>query len=441
MDPHPSTPTSSRQPAPGHTAVEGHHREEWAPPEPWPPRPRRPAAAARSAFAPLAAARRQAEARGADVIDLSIGSPDLPPPPHVIAALEEAARDPGAYAYPLRDLDLFREAVASWYRRRFGVELDPEAEVLGLMGSQEGLAHLALALTDPGDLILVPDPGYPIYTAGPVLAGARVYPYRLRPERGFVFEPESIPETVWRQARVLILNYPANPTAALAPPELFPQVVEYARRFGVVVVHDAAYTELAFDGRRPPSFLATPGAREVGIEIGSLSKTFNMAGCRVAYAAGNRHVIARLAEVKAHLDYGIFRPIQRAAAAALTGPEGPVRAMARIYQERRDTLVAGLRRTGWNVAPPPATMFLWAPVPEPFAEAGTGSSLAFARALLKATGVMVTPGAGFGPGGEGYVRIALVQPAARLAEAAARIARWLAAAGPVEPGPGRAAGL
>lgn len=395
----------------------------------WPPRPRRLAAVTGSVFARMAAARRRAEARGIDVIDLSIGSPDLPPPPYVIEALREAALAPGAYAYPVHDLPVFREAVASWYRRRFGVALDPETEVLGLMGSQEGLAHLALALTDPGDLVLVPDPGYPIYTAGPVLGGARVYPYRLRAGDGFVFDPESVPEDIWRRARVLLLNYPGNPVTAVAPPDLFPRVVEYASRYGVVVVHDAAYTELAFDGHRPPSFLSTPGAREVGIEIGSLSKSFNMAGCRVAYAVGNRHVIERLAEVKSHLDYGIFRPVQRAAAAALTGPEGPVRAMARIYQERRDVLVEGLRGAGWEVTPPPATMFLWAPLPERFMARGDGSSLAFAHSLLEATGVVVAPGAGFGPGGEGYVRMALVQPAARLAEAAARIARWLEGAG------------
>ncbi|BDG61348.1 aminotransferase class I/II-fold pyridoxal phosphate-dependent enzyme [Caldinitratiruptor microaerophilus] len=379
-------------------------------------RPSRLRQLASSVFAQMDEARRRAVRAGMDVINLSVGSPDLPPAPHVVEALREAALDPHAYGYPLRDLPEFREAVAAWYRSRFGVDLDPDTEVLGLIGSQEGLGHLALALTDPGDLVLVPDPGYPIYTAGPVLAGARLYPYPLRPENGFVLDPEDIPPDVWRQAKLLLVNYPSNPLAAVADRDFFARIVEYARRYRVVVCHDNAYSELAFDGYRPPSFLEVPGAREVGIEINSLSKTFSMAGCRVAYAVGNREVIAALAEVKGHLDYGIFRPIQRAAIAALTGPQDSVRQVAATYQERRDVLVRELRAAGWDVPSPRATMFLWAPLPP-----GHRDSAAFAAALLERTGVAVTPGAGFGPRGEGYVRIALVQPAERLREAARRI--------------------
>lgn len=380
-------------------------------------RPERLRRLSSSVFSVMDEARRRAMARGLDIINLSVGSPDLPPAPHIVAALREAALEPDAYAYPLRDLPEFRAAVAGWYRRRHGVDLDPETEVLGLMGSQDGLAHLTLALADPGDLVLVPDPGYPIYTAGPVLCGAAVYPYPLRPENGYVLNPADIPEEVWRRARVLVLNYPSNPLAAVAPPGFFAHVVEYAQRYGVVVVHDAAYVDLAFDGYQPPSFLATPGAREVGIELGSLSKTFNLAGCRVAYAVGNREVLAALAEVKGHLDYGIFRPVQKAAVAALTGPTDCVATLAATYQERRDVLVAALRAAGWEVPIPRATMFLWAPVP------GGMTSVEFTLQVLERTGVVLTPGSGFGPRGEGYVRMALVQPAERLAEAARRLAQ------------------
>lgn len=369
-----------------------------------------------SVFARMEEARRKAQAAGMDVINLSVGSPDLPPAPHVIETLREALLEPGAYGYPLRDLPEFRQAVATWYQARFGVTLDPETEVLGLIGSQDGLGHLTLAVADPGDLVLVPDPGYPIYLAGPVLAGAAVYPYPLRPENGFLLDPDDIPESIWRRAKLIFINYPSNPLAAVAGREFFARIVEYARRFGVVVCHDNAYSELAFDGYRPPSFLEVPGARDVGVEFNSLSKTFNLAGCRVAYAVGNRDVLAALAEVKGHLDYGIFRPVQRAAIAALTGPQEPVLQVAEIYRQRRDVLVRELNAAGWEVPSPRATMFLWAPIPP-----GYRDSLQFASTLLEHTGVVITPGTGFGDRGQGYVRFALVQPAERLAEAARRI--------------------
>lgn len=380
-------------------------------------RPRRLEQLSGSVFTLMDEAKRRAQASGLDVINLSVGSPDLPPAPHVVAALRDAAADLSAYGYPLRDLPEFRQAVAAWYSRRFGVHLEPETQVIGLMGSQEGLAHFTLAFCDPGDLVLVPDPGYPIYVAGPVLMGAQLYPYPLRPENGFVLDPEDIPVPVWRKARVLLINYPSNPLAAVAGPEFFARIAGMAREYGVVVVHDAAYSELAFDGYRPPSFLAAPGALDVGVEFNSFSKSFNLAGARIAYAAGNPHLIALLAEAKGHLDYGLFQPIQRAAIAALTGPQDGVAEMAAIYQARRDALVAGLRRAGWAVPSPRATMFLWAPVP------GRWSSLEFVLEVLERTGVVLTPGSGFGRQGEGYVRMALVQPPERLAEAAERIGR------------------
>jgi LL-diaminopimelate aminotransferase len=379
-------------------------------------KPQRLERLAAAVFTTMDEARRRAVAAGADVINLSIGSPDLPPAPHILEALAAGVRNAAHYGYPMRDLPAFREAVAAWYRRRFDVALDPETEVLGLTGSQEGLAHITQAVTDPGDLVLVPDPGYPIYSAGPVLAGADLYPVPLTAENGYLPDLEALPEAVKRRAKLLVLNYPSNPVAATVRPGFFEQVVAFARRWDVAVLHDAAYSELTFDGYRPPSFLQTPGALEVGLEFNSLSKTYNLAGARIAYAVGNARLMGQLAEVKSHLDYGIFRPIQEAAVAALTGPQECVAEMAATYQRRRDVLVDGLSRLGWAVPKPRATMFCWAPVP-----AGFDSSLAFAMALLEEAGVTVVPGSGFGALGEGYVRIALVQSEERLAEAVRRM--------------------
>jgi LL-diaminopimelate aminotransferase len=381
-------------------------------------KPQRLEKLAAAVFTTMDEARKRKLATGADVINLSIGSPDLPPAPHITEAMAEAIRDPGNYGYPMRDLPAFRESVAGWYQRRFGVVLDPDSEVLGLTGSQEGLAHITQAVTDPGDLVLVPDPGYPIYTAGPVLAGAELYPVPLKAEHGYLPDLEALPEDVKRRAKLLILNYPSNPLAAVVRPGFFEQAVAFARKYGTVILHDAAYSELSFDGYRPPSFLETPGAREVGLEFNSLSKTYNLAGARIAYAVGNARLLGLLAEVKAHLDYGLFRPIQVAAVAALTGPRQCVDDMASTYQRRRDVLVDGLNRLGWAVPKPKATMFCWAPVPR-----GFESSLSFAMALLEQAAVTVVPGSGFGSMGEGHVRLALVQSEARLAEAVERIGR------------------
>lgn len=381
-------------------------------------KPQRLQKLAAAVFTTMDEARKRKLATGADVINLSIGSPDLPPASHITEAMAQAIREPGNYGYPMKDLPAFREAVAGWYQRRFGVALNPDSEVLGLTGSQEGLAHITQALTDPGDLVLVPDPGYPIYTAGPVLAGAELHPVPLKAELGYLPDLESLPEEIKQRARLLILNYPSNPLAAVVRPGFFEQVVAFARRYGTVILHDAAYSELSFDGYRPPSFLETPGAREVGLEFNSLSKTYNLAGARIAYAVGNARLLGQLAEVKAHLDYGLFRPIQLAAVAALTGPQQCVADMAATYQRRRDVLVDGLNRLGWAVPKPKATMFCWAPVPR-----GFESSLSFAMALLEQAGVTVVPGSGFGTMGEGHVRIALVQSEERLAEAVERIAR------------------
>ena len=381
-------------------------------------KPQRLQKLAAAVFTTMDEARKRKLATGADVINLSIGSPDLPPASHITEAMARAIQDPGNYGYPMRDLPAFREAVAGWYQRRFGVALNPDSEVLGLTGSQEGLAHITQAVTDPGDLVLVPDPGYPIYTAGPILAGAELHAVPLKAELGYLPDLEALPEDVKRRAKLLVLNYPSNPLAAIVRPGFFERAVAFAREYGTVVLHDAAYSELSFDGYRPPSFLETPGAREVGLEFNSLSKTYNLAGARIAYAVGNARLLGLLAEVKAHLDYGLFRPIQAAAVAALTGPQQCVTDMAATYQRRRDVLVDGLNRVGWAVPKPKATMFCWAPVPP-----GFESSLAFAMELLERAGVTVVPGSGFGAMGEGHVRIALVQSEARLAEAVERIER------------------
>lgn len=365
------------------------------------------------------ARRKRSAAQRRPVIDLSIGSPDQPPAPELVDVLVEAVRQPGAFGYPMTDgTDEFRAEVARWYRYRFGVALDPDREVHSLMGSQDGLAHFALAWADPGDVVLVPDPGYPIYAGSVRLAGADLYPMPLRAENGFLPDLAKIPEEVARRARFMILNYPNNPVSAVAPLSFFEQVVSFAKRHDIIVVHDLAYSEMAFDGYRPPSFLQAPGAKDVGIEFNSFSKSFNMAGCRIAYVVGNEEIIKPLAAVKSNVDYGVFLPVQQMAVAALRldRESGSPNAVGPLYQERRDVLIAALREAGWSIEPPKATMFVWAPVPAGW------SSRAFAFALLEEAGVVVVPGSAFGAKGEGYVRIALVQPPDVLREAADRIA-------------------
>ncbi|WCN38331.1 LL-diaminopimelate aminotransferase [Aneurinibacillus uraniidurans] len=351
--------------------------------------------------------KRAVEASGTHVIDLGIGSPDHPPAPFIMDALARAAQNPANYGYPTSEGSLrFRTAAAKWYKHRFNVELDPEHEVLSLMGSQDGLAHLAQGFIDPGDVVLVPDPGYPIYFASVSLAGGEIYPLPLKEENGFLPDYTQIPAEICRRAKLMILNYPNNPIAAVADGEFFAKTVAFARENNIIVAHDQAYSELAFDGYRPPSFLETAGAKEIGVEFNSLSKSFNMAGCRVGYIVGNRDVIRPLAVIKSNIDYGIFLAVQEAAIVAMEhdiehpGDHGN----AARYLERRDTLLDGLAAIGWDIPKPKATMFVWARVPEGW------TSETFAFTLLEKTGVVVIPGSAFGEQGEGYVRIALVQP-------------------------------
>lgn len=363
-------------------------------------------------------ARKREAAKTRTVYDLSIGSPDQQPDEKLLQTLIHAIQQPTAFRYPMSDgTAAFREEVARWYQYRFGVELAPDGEVHSLMGSQDGLAHFALAWTDPGDIVLVPDPGYPIYEGSVHLAGAVAYRMPLRAENEFLPKLSDIPEEIAARATFMILNYPNNPVSAVATLAFFEEVVAFAKRFDIIVVHDLAYSEMVFDGYQAPSFLQVPGAKEVGIEFNSFSKSFNMAGCRIAYVVGNADIIKPLAIVKSNIDYGVFLPVQQMAIEALRNDResGRINKVASVYQERRDVLLGALAKAGWSIPSPKATMFVWAAVPKGW------TSREFAFALLEKAGVVVVPGSAFGEEGEGYVRIALVQPPEILLEAVAAI--------------------
>jgi LL-diaminopimelate aminotransferase len=362
--------------------------------------------------------KKEVESRGLKVINLGVGSPDLPPAPHIMDALTSSVQDPSKYSYPLVGLNRLYQALADWYKKRFNVNLDPEREMLVLMGSQDGLAHLGIAYIDPGDVALVPDPGYPIYSFSIFMAQGEIYPVPLLAENRFLPDFTIIPEDVARKAKMMFINYPNNPVAVSADRKFFEQAVEFARKYDILICHDAAYVELAFDGFKPVSFLEIPGAKEVGVEFYSLSKTYNMAGCRIGFAAGNQEVISALKLIKSNIDYGVFCSIQEAGIAALNGPQDYVAETARTYQKRRDILVDGLAKIGWYMPKPNASMFVWAPIPP-----GFRSSKMFAMELLGKSGVIVIPGTAFGRQGEGYVRIALVEDEAVLKEVVRRISQ------------------
>ena len=366
-------------------------------------------------FSMLLQIKTELTARGVDVIDLSVGSPDNGPAPHVVEAMHRALNEPDAFRYAISDLPELTAAVARWYARRFGVALAPQ-EITSLLGSQEGLGHISLCLADPGDVILAPDPGYPVFHAGPELAEAELYPVPQRREHGYVMDLRDIPTDVARRARLLIVSYPNNPTTVLAPERFYYDLVDFARQFDVTVLYDNAYCELVFDGRKVGSFLSVPGAKELGVEFNSLSKTYGYAGARLGFALGNAELVARIATLKSHLDYGAFLPVQRGAIAALDGPQDSVEAARSAYERRRDVLCDGLIAAGWTMDKPAGTMFVWAPLPGDAAD-----SMAFVRELAERTGVLVTPGVSFGSFGEGHVRMALVQAEDRLAEAVKRI--------------------
>jgi len=375
-------------------------------------------------FTELVHAKRQATARGRSIIDLSVGSPDMAPTQNVMETLLDSIQNPTSYGYTLGGIPAFHEAVAHFYQTRYGVTMDPHTQVLQLLGSQDGLAHLSLAFLNDGDIVLVPDPGYPIYEANVALAGGVVYPMPLRAENNFLPIFSDIPHDVRARARMMILNYPGNPVTALANADFFRDAVAFAKANDIFIVHDFAYSELVFDGARAVSFLSVEGASEVGIEFNSMSKTFNMAGCRIGYVLGNARAIAILAQLKSHIDYGVFLPLQRAAVAALTADHDHLAMQAQIYESRRDALMQGLAASGWKVNKSPATMFLWTQIPFGWTSRG------FSFSLLENTGVAVTPGNAFGQDGEGYVRIALVQTEPVLLEAASRIDHFLRTAQP-----------
>jgi LL-diaminopimelate aminotransferase len=370
-------------------------------------------------FAEIDRLRRDARAKGVDIIDLGVGDPDLPTPPHIVERLRAAAGDPANHRYPSYEgMPRFREAVAGWYDRRFGVALDPATEVVSLIGSKEGIAHLPLAFVNPGEATLVPDPAYPVYGIATLFAGGEPVLMPLLARNGFLPDLGAIPAKALARAKILFVNYPNNPTSAVADVGFYTKVVELvelAARHGFIVAADSPYSEMTYDGYRAPSFLEAPGARDVGVEFHSLSKTYNMTGWRCGFAVGNARVIAGLGKIKTNVDSGLFQAIQLAGIEALEGDQSCVEDMRKVYAERRNVFIAGLRAAGFEVEAPKATFYVWARVPGKF------SSAEFTADLLSRTGIVATPGNGFGAAGEGYVRFSLTVDRARLAEAVDRI--------------------
>ena len=359
------------------------------------------------------------KARGEKVISFGIGDPDLPTPTNVIERLCQAAHDPANRRYPETEgLPELRQAIADWYQRRFGVELDPREEILPLIGSKEGIGHLSFCLLDPGDLALIPDPAYPVYSTSTRLAGGEPYFLPLTEENNFLPDLNAIPAEVASKAKVLWLNYPNNPTAAVADLSFFERAVAFAKKYDLFLCHDAAYTEVAYDGFRPPSLLQVPGAREVGVEFHSCSKSYNMTGWRIGMVVGNKRVVDALMRFKSNLDSGIPQAIQQAAIEALSGPQDAIAEHNEIYRRRRDKLLATLEKLGLRARKPLASLYIWARVPEGF------TSEKFAAKLLDEAGVVVTPGTGYGEYGEGYVRLSLTIPDVELDEGLARLENW-----------------
>lgn len=355
-------------------------------------------------FNQLAQMRTERIAQGLPVVDLSIGAPNIPPAPHIMQELSQQALVPENYLYAIQDTQALQQAVSAWYLRRYGVTLDPDSEIVSLLGSQEGLAHIALSIVDPGDVVLVPDPCYPVFADGPRLAGASLYYMPQRPENGYIIDLDEIPAEIAQKAKLMIVSYPNNPTAVLAPDSFYHKLIDFAKAYDIIVLHDNAYSELVFDGASCGSFLAYPGAKDVGVEFNSLSKTYGLAGARCGFCVGNRKVVQQLSLLKSNMDYGMFLPIQQAAIAAITGDQSCVETTRLAYQSRRDVLVDGLNALGWQVAKPQATMFVWAKLPQGFSD-----DRQFVADLLAHSGLLVTPGSAFGPSGQGHVRMALVQ--------------------------------
>jgi LL-diaminopimelate aminotransferase len=367
-------------------------------------------------FARLDELKASAREQGLDLIDLGMGNPDGAAPQPIIDTAIAALSNPCNHGYPpFEGTASFRKAITDWYQRCYQVELSPDNETLPLLGSKEGLTHLALAYINPGDLILVPSPSYPPHFRGPLIAGGRIYPLILKAEQDWLIDLSAIPEQVAQEAKILYFNYPSNPTTATAPREFFEEIVAFARHYEILLVHDLCYAELSFDGYQPTSLLEIPGAKEIGVEFHTLSKTYNMAGWRVGFVVGNSSIIQGLRTLKTNLDYGIFAVIQTAAQTALQLPDSYIKQVQDRYRQRRDFLIRGLSQLGWEITPSKATMYLWVPTP-----VGVKST-DFALDLLAKTGIVVTPGNAFGEGGEGYVRISLIADCERLGEAIDRL--------------------
>ena len=374
-------------------------------------------------FAIVNALKMEARRKGDDIIDLGMGNPDLPTPKHIVEKLCEAAQNPKNHRYSAsRGITQLRVAITEWYKRRFGVDLDPETEVVATIGAKEGLSHLSYATLGPGDVVMTPTPAYPIHPYSAILAGAEV---RYIPTgRGFDFfeEMEKAFKSLWPKPKMLILNFPHNPTTECIEADFFERVVDFAKENSLMVIHDFAYADLCFDGYQAPSFLQVHGAKDVGVEFFSLTKSYSMAGWRVGFCCGNREMVGALTKIKSYLDYGMFQPIQIASIIALRGPQDCVKEIRGIYESRRDALITGLQKAGWNVAPPRATMFVWAEIPESFKKIG---SLEFSKFLIKEAGVAVSPGIGFGDGGDSYIRFALVENEHRIRQATRGIKKVL----------------
>jgi len=367
-------------------------------------------------FAELDRLKREVQQKGVDVISLGIGDPDLPTPAHIIEALKRTAENPANHRYPdYEGLLRFRQSASNWYKRRFEVALDPNREVCALIGSKEGIANFPVATVDPGDIVLIPDPGYPVYYSGCVFNGGEPYFMPLRKENAFLPDLDAIPKEVARRARLMWLNYPNNPTAATAELSFLHDAVRFCLANDIMLAHDFAYSEMAFDGYRAPSLLQVEGARECAVEFHSLSKTYSMTGWRVGFVVGNDKLIGALGKVKTNVDSGVFQAVQEAAIAALEGGDEKVREYCAIYKERRDLMVEALRALGLACDVPRATFYIWAQVPHGH------TSVSFTERVLKETGVVITPGSGFGKGGEGYVRFSLTVSSERLKEAVERI--------------------
>ena len=356
-----------------------------------------------------------ARRRGEDIIDLSMGNPDGPTPPHIVAKLVEAAQRPDTHGYSVsKGIPRLRKAICNWYQTRYGVELDPDSEAIATIGSKEGIAHLALATLDRGDIVLVPNPSYPIHIYGPVIAGADIRHVRMTPGVDFFDELDRAMKESYPKPKMLILNFPSNPTSQCVDLPFFEKIIDIARRHDIYVVHDLAYADITFDGYRAPSIMEVPGARDVAVEFFTMSKSYNMAGWRVGFMVGNRDLVSALARMKSYHDYGTFTPIQIASILALEGPQDCVREIAMTYQTRRDVMVQGLHAAGWMVESPKAAMYIWAKIPEPYAKMG---SLEFSKKLLDEAKLAASPGIGFGEYGDDHVRLALIENESRIRQA------------------------